>query len=698
MFPTKPLVLALTLLSAVLPRVTAQVVPGTYVGLFSPENVVSPQTSGSFKLTATASGAFSGSLQLEGQRLPFSGKFDGTGFAEVAVRRQNAAPLSLELQVDSDPDHLTGELSSDEWEAELDGDRNVFNSTNTAPQTGNYTAIFPDDAVAPNEPQGIGFGTFSVKTTGSIAFTGTLPAKTKLTQASQVPKSGRWPLYISLNGGRGLVWGWLDFVDEPESAVDGTITWIKPAGSSGGYPTGFTNELNVMGSAYQRPAKGTTILDIISGAVAFSGGPLAQGFTNLVLIDDMNRVRNVDTNKLTMKFTLGSGAFQGEVKDPASAKTLSFSGVVLQQQNTGIGFFTRTNLAGFVSLKPTVADVIGFESTGNSFSADIQRTNAQIFRWLWSDGTSSSGYPVASKNFGSRGSRRQYLIAYPPGSLTSINIGFDAGDGGELTPLNFLRQQKVRSVYFPYPLTGVRYLASSYNPLTSLDFTGFDQLEIIECFRCTNLQHVVVTNLPSLRRACFEECDLQELDLTGNPNLEDLRAALNAYSEIVVGGGTGPKVWHWCTRDNPQLTQYFQDIQTNFFSLQELINRHDGQSGSLIPISTVVTNIETENNEYTFADFTGQANLQKIWLFNNNLTNILIDGCSSLQIIDVHNNQLPALVIDSILTFLDTLENPAAQLQVVNLIQNAVPTPAGLEHYESLTNKGVVIWLDLPNP
>ena len=38
-----------------------------------------------------------------------------------------------------------------------------------------------------------------------------------------------------------------------------------------------------------------------------------------------------------------------------------------------------------------------------------------------------------------------------------------------------------------------------------------------------------MANLPSLKRVCFEDCDLQELDLSGDPNLEDVRAAINGY-------------------------------------------------------------------------------------------------------------------------------------------------------------------------
>jgi len=155
-----------------------------------------------------------------------------------------------------------------------------------------------------------------------------------------------------------------------------------------------------------------------------------------------------------------------------------------------------------------------FETRGRKFEPAVfcDGGTPQEFLWTWSDGTTSTSFPLASKNFGSRAIRAQYLKVYFPDLVSAINLGFDGSDGGETTLLDTNSPpQDVSSVYFPFPLTGLRYWASSYNPVgDTLDFTGFSSLEAIECFHCTNLEHVAIANLPSLKRICFEQCDLQE--------------------------------------------------------------------------------------------------------------------------------------------------------------------------------------------
>jgi hypothetical protein len=207
---------------------------------------------------------------------------------------------------------------------------------------------------------------------------------------------------------------------------------------------------------------------------------------------------------------------------------------------------------------------------------------------------------------------------------------------------------------------------------------------------------VAVAKLPSLKRLCFESCDLQELDLSGNPNLADIRAALNSFSEIKMGGGTGPKIWHWCIRDNPQLTQNFQDVLTNFYALQELWVWNANQSGALTFVSTNLTDVEIYNNYYTSADFSGQSNLQFLWAENNYFTNLVLTGCSGLLELRAQNNLLDTPVLDALLTVLDT---SAPDLQLVNLMNNAgLPSSVGYSHYASLTNRGVNVYVDFPDP
>jgi len=221
-------------------------------------------------------------------------------------------------------------------------------------------------------------------------------------------------------------------------------------------------------------------------------------------------------------------------------------------------------------------------------------------------------------------------------------------------------------------------------------------LEDIECFHCTNLPHAVVANLPSLKRLCFEACDLQELDLTGDPNLEDVRAAINgpnAYTEIKIGGGTGPKIWHFCVRDNPQITQALQTIMTNFYSLREPWFWNANQSGALKFVSTNLTDVELWSNGYTSADFTGEPHLQILQINNNFLTNLVLTGCTGLQQVEAQYNYLPSPVVDGLLELLDA---SCPNLQFVNFTSNSIPSAFGYSHYSSLTNRGVTVYLDGP--
>jgi hypothetical protein len=346
----------------------------------------------------------------------------------------------------------------------------------------------------------------------------------------------------------------------------------------------------------------------------------------------------------------------------------------------GLGYTIRVDTSGD-QFQPTVYCDLG---------------TPQEFLWNWSDGTTSSYFPIASVNFGAAAARSHTLKVFPPDVLSAINLGFDGSDGGETTPLSNRPPQDVTSANFPFPLTSLRYWASSYNPIgDTLDFTGFSSLEAIECFHCSNLEHVVVSKLPSLKRVCFEQCNLQELDLSGNPELEDVRAALNSFSSVTIGAGTGPKIWHFCTRENFNITQDFQQIMTNFYSLREPWIWHNNQSGALKFVSTNLTDVETWGNYYTFADFSGQTNLQVCWVDKNLLTNLDISGCVALQSLQAQNNQLSSSVLDTLLTELD---NACPDLSYVDLTMNAeFPSAVGFSHYSNLTNRGVTVYVDFPD-
>ena len=337
-----------------------------------------------------------------------------------------------------------------------------------------------------------------------------------------------------------------------------------------------------------------------------------------------------------------------------------------------------------------------FVTTGSDFSADVRcGSEPSAFAWLWSNGASGTSRPVASVSFGSAGARMQGLLCSPSSAVESINLGFDAADGGGTTPLEHRAAQNVAAVRFPYPLTGLRWWASSYNPITNtLDFSGFSRLEAIECFDCQPLRHVVVTNLPTLARVCFEDCDLRELDLSGNAALGDVRGALNAFTNIVTGRGTGPAIWHWCTRDNPQLTQSFQEDHTNFFALREYFIWNDNQSGALAPVSRVLNSLLASGNHFTSADLSNQPELQSVDLSYNALTNLVAAHSPAIVSLDAHGTRLPAAALDALLAALDA---GSPHLSNLNLSQNAQPpTTNGLAHADILAARGVSVQIDRP--
>jgi len=339
--------------------------------------------------------------------------------------------------------------------------------------------------------------------------------------------------------------------------------------------------------------------------------------------------------------------------------------------------------------------LVQFQTIGPSFLPEIALdTNSASFFWTWSDSTISTDYPVASNLFASPG--LQTLTVSPSSALTSINVGFDGDDSGWTNQFAMRDQQGVASIIFAVPLANLQLFAASHNPLTNtLDFSGFSSLQDIECFDCTNVQHVVVTNLPSLRRVCFEDNDLQELDLSGNTNLEDVRGALNAFTEIKFDSTVGPKVWHWCFRDNQQLTQQFMDVLTNFYSLREPWFWRANQQGALSFVSSNLTDVEVFGNQYTFADFSNQSNMFECLVYDNSLTNLIISHCTGLQLFDAHHNYLPTCVLDDILAFLDS---SASSVQSVDLSDNfEFASSKGFSHYRSLTNRGVDVRLDFPD-
>jgi hypothetical protein len=297
----------------------------------------------------------SAKFQMSGKSFPFSGQFNTEGMLSGSVVRPGLGALSITLQIDelTNAMSITGIVSSVSGSAQLVANRSVFSKTNSPPQAGSkYTIIFPGPPDSLTEPGGDGYGTAVIDGSGFISFSGKLADATAVSQKAFISRNGQWPLYISLYSGKGLIIGWLSFIDLPESDLGGTVAWLKqPRPFTSLYPSGFTIESDAVGSLYSF-TNGIPVLPLNEGKgeVVLESGGLAQSITNSFVLDSANKVTSPE--KLTLSIKTSSGLFSGAMIDPATGKSISFSGAVLQKQNRGAGFFGLSNETGRVIIEP----------------------------------------------------------------------------------------------------------------------------------------------------------------------------------------------------------------------------------------------------------------------------------------------------------------------------------------------------------
>jgi hypothetical protein len=332
-------------------------VAGIYNGLFAPSEGVAPRNSGSFTAKVTTDGAFSGKLRLSGTTASLSGQFAADGGFSKTVNAGTAGSLSVVLQLDltSGSGQLTGTVSGSAGVGNLVAGQTVFDGkNNVAPQFGQYTLIFAGANGSATFPGGNSYGAVSVDKAGKVKFAGVLADGTKLTHSASLSSTGSWPLFAPLYGGQGLVLSWIGIGANAAEPISGDLFWIKPSRAKAKYyPGGFAFTTTASGSVYAPPGKGANALTFTDGSLLLTGGGLGQSITNLFSLGPKNKVvKGSATNNLTLAFTPSTGLFQGTVQNPLQpkSKAIPFSGVVLQNQNSGSGFFTGTNQTGTVSL------------------------------------------------------------------------------------------------------------------------------------------------------------------------------------------------------------------------------------------------------------------------------------------------------------------------------------------------------------
>ena len=198
-------------------------------------------------------------------------------------------------------------------------------------------------------------------------------------------------------------------------------------------------------------------------------------------------------------------------------------------------------------------------------------------------------------------------------------------------------------------------------------------------------------NHPVLERLCAEDCNLASLDVSGSPELKDLRAASNLYTSI-NWGSTGAKLDHICVRSNPQLTENLPAM-TQFPLLRELLTWDDNQAGAFVCHSSVIQRIDSYDNHYTSADISGCTSLEEFSLSGSQLTSLDLSQANNLIYVRIRNCGLTASKIDYVLRTLDAAGRSGGYLE---LDGNAPPSAEGMLHHNNLKGRGWTVFITDP--
>ncbi len=188
----------------------------------------------------------------------------------------------------------------------------------------------------------------TVNYAGIGVFVGTLADGTPFTGSAPINPEGNLPVYCALYGNKGAIIGEMNF----ESAIrvgelNGGLYWWKPVTAANTqYPAGFSTTVTVAGSSYSSLTK----LTGAKGYIEFKGGNLAAPFSQPITLNAAHAVVIGTPNPKAVTFGLNAstGVFSG-MFDDANVRR-AFYGVILQGQNTGVGYFLAPNGSGSVEL------------------------------------------------------------------------------------------------------------------------------------------------------------------------------------------------------------------------------------------------------------------------------------------------------------------------------------------------------------
>jgi hypothetical protein len=275
----------------------------------------------------------------------------GVSSNEIA-RAFALGPVSLVMNLNwnTKPPQVTGTVTGTNggsWTASLLAEEAI-----TTPNSAAYTLLIPPTTNAPLlSPIGDGYATMT-NHAGTVTLTGFLADGVAWNESVAESQSEYLAVYSTPYTNGGLVLGWLALTND---APAGSLAWIRPPSTGGLYTNGFTNMVEVQGSAWTAPSMtNVTCLVLLMEQLDVFGAFLPAPLVFDVAVNCQGSVTAGQslTNSLTTTVNLKTGLLQITFGNGKGTNVTAATGVILQNNDTGGGYFVTPTNAGAFTLQP----------------------------------------------------------------------------------------------------------------------------------------------------------------------------------------------------------------------------------------------------------------------------------------------------------------------------------------------------------
>lgn len=305
---------------------------------------------GSVRATVTVGSAVSGAVIFGGKSYAFKGRVTPSATVSFRIKRPGLSDLVVALNIFTLGGfaQTSGTVTEGAQVYTIESERQFATKRPVVVKPGAYPVSLTGG------PGGVGTGILRVGTAAVVSFAGRLGDGASLSFGSGLRVDGsfvvRRPLYVAPMG---YLYGDVAFAAEAGSSARGRLAWKKPAQTKPGtqlFPGGFEASVDLLASSYAAKPNTSTLTYSNGHASVTLDLPLSHRVG--VGANDVVAVETPGADGLTVKISRAGGTISGSFIDPVSQKRGTISGVILQQENRGVGYYLLPGRIGKFELIP----------------------------------------------------------------------------------------------------------------------------------------------------------------------------------------------------------------------------------------------------------------------------------------------------------------------------------------------------------